>query len=273
MDENGEFCQGATDGLKPSKKGLWAAICETVRGDCVYYNFEIRYAHREGSFKTSYWRFTPHNYTQNKLVQISGSKQLGKIGDGDDRIIAFGTRNAVINAKGGADLLYAALPGVIINANMGSGNDIAIGGRKNDTIDGGDDNDYINGNAGNDCLLGGEGCDSIDGSFGNDILTGGSCNDYFVFSRREYNGKSIYTDTITDFTRNRHEQDQIVLLDFTRDMISIVKNSAGKVTVNLYENTARTLFLGSIVTNWTDIQALKKDSDAFYFGPSDPSRL
>jgi uncharacterized repeat protein (TIGR01451 family) len=86
------------------------------------------------------------------------------------RIVIYGLQGndqIVISAA-----LFA--PAVIFG---GPGNDIIVGGRGDDQIDGENDNDTINGGAGNDSLCGDNGRDVLVGGLGNDTLFGETGND------------------------------------------------------------------------------------------------
>ncbi len=92
----------------------------------------------------------------------------------------------------------------IENANGGSGNDVMIGNRASNRLDGYAGNDRISAGAGNDLLVGGS---------GNDLMTGGIGNNSFVFIA------NFGRDTITDFhfnsTINRFSQLGHDTLDFS----------------------------------------------------------
>ena len=77
----------------------------------------------------------------------------------------------------------------------GAGNDAITGGDGIDLLDGGDGNDTLSGDAGIDVLLGGEGDDTLDGGLGFDALTGGAGRDTFVFTP----GTGTDVDGIADF--------------------------------------------------------------------------
>ena len=107
----------------------------------------------------------------------------------------------------GNDALFTK-KGISVDANMGAGNDTAIGA---DLVD------YLNGGAGNDKLDGQGDDDFIVGGSGNDTLTGGSGNDDFVFIyiATDYKSSVIENDIITDFNKS---QDQIKLSTPNADM-------------------------------------------------------
>jgi Ca2+-binding RTX toxin-like protein len=90
-------------------------------------------------------------------VVLTGDKNIGATGGGEDNVIAGNSGNNVL--KGGA------------------GNDVIAGGDGNDRLDGGIGDDTLFGDAGDDVLLGGAGDDELHGGSGNDKLSGGDGND------------------------------------------------------------------------------------------------
>lgn len=102
---------------------------------------------------------------------------LGRAGLFDDAIYMDGTRASSINAA------FTSAPGssnaVTNRADLegADGNDILIGGTRDDRILGQSGADVIGGGAGHDTLLGGSGDDCIDGGAGNDLILGDIGND------------------------------------------------------------------------------------------------
>lgn len=96
--------------------------------------------------------------------QFPGSVTLDG-GAGNDLLIG-GSRDNELNGNAGNDRLIG-----------GDKADTLIGGAGNDFLEGGDGSDQLRGQAGNDTLRGGSGDDRMFGDEGRDILVGGSGND------------------------------------------------------------------------------------------------
>lgn len=158
------------------------------------YTFRINYG-GSGSF-TANFKTTIDIWNLWKTNRGARSKKINRDGvfdirDNDrdpandaDVIVVNNRGNATVNAYRGDDFLYVANTSATITANMGDGDDVAIGGRKNDVL---------NGEAGNDVLIGNK---------GNDTLSGGSGNDVFVVTPGDYDPGVRYIDTVVDFTKN-----------------------------------------------------------------------
>ncbi|MGD9649555.1 MAG: calcium-binding protein [Dongiaceae bacterium] len=111
-------------------------------------------------------------------------------GGGEDVITGFDTLQAaidagfdlthVLNLGSGNDIFIGGAVGMIING--GGGDDILTGGEGNDTLTGSTGDDTIDGGAGNDIISGGGGNDVLSGGEGTDSITGGVDNDRFVYS-------------------------------------------------------------------------------------------
>ncbi|HTV68859.1 MAG TPA: hypothetical protein VMF90_10010 [Rhizobiaceae bacterium] len=98
-----------------------------------------------------------------------------------------------------------------------SGEDVIIGGTRNERFEGGNDNDTLFGNGGIDILFGDDGLDTLNGGIGNDILdgglrndvligwlgkdlmTGGTGNDIFKFTAKTHSVVGANADRILDF--------------------------------------------------------------------------
>lgn len=118
------------------------------------------------------------------------------------------------NLSDSNDIVVAAAFNVPVAYLLGGGNDVIVGGPKNDsftagdqsvTIDGGGGDDQITGsgqadsligNDGNDTIDAGDGNDTIIGSAGNDYLIGGNDNDKYVFN----NNVLAETDTVRELS-------------------------------------------------------------------------
>lgn len=94
----------------------------------------------------------------------------------------------VMNGNGGND-----------NIHGGGGNDRIYGGDGNDQLFGDDGNDFLQANSGDDFVNGGAGNDIVRGSSGIDTLTGGTGADTFVFDYAGDSRAGDGIDTITDF--------------------------------------------------------------------------
>ena len=93
-------------------------------------------------------------------------KGIHKKGSSGDDILIGGARNDHLDGRKGNDQLFG-----------GDGNDRLKGGKGNDLLDGGAGNDKLSGDKGNDTLLGGTGNDLLKGDKGDDVLNGGAGND------------------------------------------------------------------------------------------------
>ena len=192
---------------------------------------------------TIYYKTSPYQYSTTirfskidyfKLFTTSRrfSIRAGRAYDYDE-----GTQRVYVSSSGVAsiktgrdnDIVLAVDRSSQLNADLGSGDDFAIGGWKSDTIYGGsgDDvidgaygNDILYGGSGNDTLLGGPGDDLINGGGGNDkllagpgndTLIGGGGDDTFVF-RSEWYENGLSKILIKDFDKT----DRIDLMDFAR---------------------------------------------------------
>jgi Ca2+-binding RTX toxin-like protein len=90
-----------------------------------------------------------------------------------------------INPGGGDDIFIAStgLPGMLIQADGGPGDDVIIGGDGPDQLFGGEDDDRIIGGPEGDVLFGEAGNDLIDGGDGNELIKGGDGNDTLIGDR------------------------------------------------------------------------------------------
>jgi Ca2+-binding RTX toxin-like protein len=118
---------------------------------------------------------------------------------GDDLFSNHGTAAAIIDGRGGADVIGGTdvLSGDTliggdgvdeISGNSGAdkifgdaGDDLIDGDDGNDTLEGGTGKDDIEGGAGNDIISGGDGDDKIRGGNGNDTMDGGAGFDRLIF--------------------------------------------------------------------------------------------
>jgi hypothetical protein len=131
-----------------------------------------------------------HAMPDDPYVCLGVTHVVADTGDGDDALDAGGA----LAAEPGSTLPATVLTDIPLDANLGTGDDQASGGRFDDTIHGGDGNDQILldglgfvatvggndrgfGDAGNDSLNGGRGDDTIQGGEGADALGGGPGGD------------------------------------------------------------------------------------------------
>jgi uncharacterized delta-60 repeat protein len=92
--------------------------------------------------------------------------------DGSLYLAPAGASQAVVNARGGDDLVRASYPGFIfpVEADGGGGADTLVGGLGPDLLRGGDGHDRLDGAGGADALHGGPGADTADYSGRTDAL-------------------------------------------------------------------------------------------------------
>jgi Ca2+-binding RTX toxin-like protein len=88
-----------------------------------------------------------------------------------------GDKNDTINGTTGTDMMFGLGGQDTINGNAGS--DLLCGGNGNDAISGGGGADIIDGQNGDDAISGGDGNDILRGGGGKDTLTGGAGADRF----------------------------------------------------------------------------------------------
>lgn len=120
------------------------------------------------------------------------------MGDGNDLVLFSSdvTRDGIIDAGAGIDVVQTARGNDFVNA--GAGNDMVLTNGGNDTIFGGDGNDKLIGGADNDILLGGLGNDILEGGQGRNVLIGGLGKDCLYGTT----GQSILVAGATDFDAN-----------------------------------------------------------------------
>lgn len=189
------------------------------------YTFELFYndKYTGPSFKVKFrssrelWDTWSKRRTNTELIRFEGTYNY----DNSANVIVVNIDNSAKNtatvfAGGGADFLYVANKNARVIANMGEGNDVAIGGEKNDELSGDNGNDVLIGNAGNDTLSGGNGNDVLIGGLGADVLNGGAGNDIFQFNRNDYVSGMRNWDKIADFEAG----DRIDLRDLIANGVS-----------------------------------------------------
>ncbi len=173
------------------------------------YSFNINYGGGQKfavKFKTTVdiWNLWKNSSSKKQLVTADRLYEFRDVSnnpaDNANFIVILNQGTATVNAYGGADLLFVGNTSATVFANIGDGDDVAIGGRKNDTLNGEAGNDVLIGNWGDDQLNGGVGNDTLNGGRGNDQLTGGAGNDVFVVTLDDYNVGVRYIDTVIDFT-------------------------------------------------------------------------
>ena len=151
--------------------------------------------------------------SNSKRIRFNGTYTFD---DNPNVIVVNCPVSATVNAGGGADFLFVVNSTAAVTANMGSGDDVAIGGLKNDRLNGEDGNDVLFGNGGNDTLKGGRGNDLLVGGQGDDVLIGGRGDDTFQFNYSDYVAGTKSFDEIRDFGRG----DKIDLRDLVRNGVS-----------------------------------------------------
>lgn len=175
------------------------------------YTFNINYGGGDtfsATFNTSIdiWNLWVTNRgSKAKRIGRNGAYNFGTGRNDSDVIIVNNPGSATVNAYGGNDFLFVANTTATVTANMGNGNDVAIGGYGND---------ILNGDNGNDVLVGNK---------GNDTLSGGAGNDVFVLSPADYDPGVRYIDTIVDFSKF----DKIDLRGFSGDKFGAIGDTGG----------------------------------------------
>ena len=110
----------------------------------------------------------------------------------------------------------------------GTGNDLLLGGSRDDAITGGVGADTLKGGGGKDTLLGGEGMDRLDGGTGDDVLTGGLDADFFIVGAGD--------DRITDF-ESRLDRIRVEGFARYRDLEAAMADTPGGVLLTLAGGT------------------------------------
>ncbi len=198
--------------------------------------------------------------TPQKIVRIKGPYNPDILNNRSERVIVTGDPRQNIYTRGGDDLLSVQIPSysvfdpqtglfvsnapIGIYADLGAGNDTAIGGNGDDTFLGGtgndslignagndrlngeDGNDYLSGGSGNDTLLGGRGNDTLIGGAGNDEMTGGDGTDVFAFSFLAGNSGTVELDVITDFVLSNLAKPELGIFQDKIDLKGFRTNGA-----------------------------------------------
>lgn len=128
------------------------------------------------------------------------------LADGDDRVVAGGSRLPIFMDLGEGNDRVAAGSRVADEIYGGPGDDILYGYGGDDLICGEDGNDRLYGFAGDDTLRGGDGDDFLFGSVGDDALHGGDGDDELV--GREGNDV-LYGEAGNDVLRGGRHQDEL----------------------------------------------------------------
>lgn len=131
-----------------------------------------------------------------------------RLGDGDDLGIG-GIKDDTIRGDNGNDDLFGN--GGNDQLYGGAGDDEIFGNNGNDLLSGERGADWLNGGAGNDRIFGGWDNDTLISGSGNDILNGGLGSDLFVFNYSDFTSGTVSQDIIEDFS----DQDRINLKGFS----------------------------------------------------------
>ena len=146
----------------------------------------------------------------------SSSHQL--IGTDGDDVLVGQKREEFIDGGAGDDIITGSGGADVIVG--GEGNDYVEGGEGADDIFGGIGDDTLKGGKGADEIYGGEGNDPIEGGEGADILSGGAGDD-FIDGGRLHNGDHYHDGSESD----------TVLFTGPRDQYMITENPDGSFTV------------------------------------------
>lgn len=157
-------------------------------------------------------------------------------GDGGANTLDGSAGDDDISGRGGNDVLLGGDGADTVFGD--SGDDWIDGGAGGDMLAGGSGDDMLIGGAGDDSLSGGSGRDTLSGGTGANVLTGGADSDLFVF----HDAADAATDTITDFTRERGERDQIDLSAL--DLLQGFKNQKAWARENMtYDRAEEAVFI------------------------------
>lgn len=138
--------------------------------------FTIKYT--DGSTRSFSFDAPNYDYTKNVTFKLSDVPNFSGTGtDFSETLLLDRPFGSTFFMKGGNDVLWVTFKDIGVKADMGDGNDVAIGGDRNDIFWGGAGRDYLVGNGGNDSLYGGDGDDKLEGDEGNDRLEGGDGDD------------------------------------------------------------------------------------------------
>jgi Ca2+-binding RTX toxin-like protein len=137
---------------------------------------------------------------------------------GDDSIVVTalvgtGIQRVVMDGGVGNDTLDGSASNVALEIYGGLGDDILLGGKKNDVLYGGQGNDTLSGGKGFDILFGGAGNDTLDDKAVDgqlDLLIGGIGADTFV--RRRLTALPIFEEFVVDFSAGEGDVVQKIFL-------------------------------------------------------------
>ncbi len=141
-------------------------------------------------------------------------------------------------------------------------NDVLIGDRDVNRLDGADGNDTLYGGAGDDTLISGAEDDTLTGGAGDDTLTGGADDDTFVFAAGHG------ADTITDFTTGNNKIDLSAIPGFTN-----LKAVQDATVDDGNGNTVITTSKGNTIKLEGILKGALTDDHFIYAERSDPSSL
>ena len=180
------------------------------------------------------------------------------LAEGNDLLVG-GIKNDTLEGGAGDDRILGKMGHDYLKG--GEGDDSLFGMRGKDTLEGGAGDDVLSGGRGIDRLDGGAGDDTLVGGGANDFLTGGEGSDTFV-----QNFAVSGNDVITDFNPS---EDTIELTGFQNinvDEFSITEVDGGTL---IDAGTGNSLFVEGVLPNQLGTTNITIDGQALTLGPGD----